>query len=200
MSRVRKQVETPIICGLDPENEVIPEQVVEPGLPVGFEVPQVALAIEEPPYEAPRNYQEGQPCGKDREREEIFREMMVAFREMAQTQRAMIKTMKNKLPDPGPARYSPGNIGLNDHANSSTHQSPFEGRLGEDIGQGKMKSRPGKEKMYQQEVPQSWFEPIRSLKPVNDIPKETFNINPGIQRNTRDTQSMNPLFEPTLGG
>ncbi|KAG5548019.1 hypothetical protein RHGRI_013648 [Rhododendron griersonianum] len=106
----------------------------------------------------------------------------------------MIKSMKK------PTRYSPGNIGLNDHANSSTHQSPFEERFGEDIGQGKMKSKPDKEKMYQQEVPQSWYEPVRPIKPVNDTPKEPFDVNLGIQRNTRDTQSVNPLFEPTLGG
>ncbi|KAI8555177.1 hypothetical protein RHMOL_Rhmol05G0154700 [Rhododendron molle] len=29
---------------------------------------------------------------------------------------------------------------------------------------------------------------------------EPFNINPGIQRNTKETQSLNPLFEPTLEG
>ncbi|KAG5540949.1 hypothetical protein RHGRI_020992 [Rhododendron griersonianum] len=126
--------------------------------------------------------------------------MMIAFREMAQTQKAMIKSMKNKLLDPEPARHSPVNIGLNDQTNSSTHQGPFKGRFGEDIGQSKMKSRPGKEKMYQQELPQSWYEPVRPVKPVSNVPKEPFNINPGIQRNTRDSQSLNPLFEPTLGG
>ncbi|KAG5565857.1 hypothetical protein RHGRI_001685 [Rhododendron griersonianum] len=67
----------------------------------------------------------------------------------------MIKSIKNRIPHPESARNSPGNIGLNDHANSNTHQSPFEGRLGEDVGQGKMKSRLGKEKMYPEEVPQS---------------------------------------------
>ncbi|KAG5535945.1 hypothetical protein RHGRI_023657 [Rhododendron griersonianum] len=131
------------------------------------------LPYEGPPYEGPPNFQEGQASGKDHDKEEIFREMMIAFREMAQTQRAMIKSIKNRLPHPESARNSPGNIGLNDHANSSTHQSPFEGRLGEDVGQGKMKSRLGKEKMYPEEVPQSW--------------------------NTRNRQSVNPLFEPTLG-
>ncbi|KAG5523783.1 hypothetical protein RHGRI_030694 [Rhododendron griersonianum] len=194
MPRVRKQVGTPIF-GPEPEDEVVAAQ----GLPVGLEVPQIALGIEEPPYEIPQNYQERQPSGKDQD-EEVFREMMISFREMSQTQRAMIKSMKNKLPNPETTRYSLGNIGLNDHANSSTHQGLFEGRFGEDIGQRKMKSRPGKEKNVPTEVPQSWYEPVRLVKPVNDIPKEPFNINPGIQRNSSDTQSVNPHFEPTLGG
>ncbi|KAI8555176.1 hypothetical protein RHMOL_Rhmol05G0154600 [Rhododendron molle] len=81
----------------------------------------MASRIEEPPYEVPRNDQEGQSSSKDQDKEEIFREMMIAFRETAQTQRAMSKSMKNKLPNPELARHSPGNIGLNNHANSSTH-------------------------------------------------------------------------------
>ncbi|KAG5544153.1 hypothetical protein RHGRI_016784 [Rhododendron griersonianum] len=156
--------------------------------------------MEEPPYEAPLNFQEGQASGKDHDKEDMFKEMMISFREMAQTQRAMIKSIKNRLPHPESARNSPGNIGLNDHANSNTHQSPFEGRLGEDIGQGKMKSRLGKEKMYPEQVPQSWYEPVKPMKPVQEIPKEPFGINLGVPRNTRNTQNVNPLFEPTFGG
>ncbi|KAG5557836.1 hypothetical protein RHGRI_007916 [Rhododendron griersonianum] len=156
--------------------------------------------MEEPPYEAPPNFGKGQASGKDHDKEEMFREMMIAFREMAQTQKAMIKSIKNRLPHPESARNSPGNIGLNDHANSNTHQSPFEGRLGEDVGQVKMKSRLGKEKMYPEEVPQSWYEPVKRTKPVHEVPKESFGISIGVPRNTRNRQSVNPLFEPTLGG
>ncbi|KAG5524521.1 hypothetical protein RHGRI_031252 [Rhododendron griersonianum] len=156
--------------------------------------------MEEPPYEAPLNFQTGQASGKDHDEKEMFREMMIAFRKMAQTQRAMIKSIKNRLPNPEPARNSPRNIGLNDHANSSTHQSPFEGRLGEDIGQGKVKSRLGKQKMYLEEIPQSWYEPVKPTKHVNEIPKEPFSVNLGVPRDTKNTQSVNPLFEPTLDG
>ncbi|KAI8568234.1 hypothetical protein RHMOL_Rhmol02G0182900 [Rhododendron molle] len=112
----------------------------------------------------------------------------------------MIKSIKNRLPHPKSARNSPGNIGLNDHANSSTHQSPFEERFGEDIGRGKIKSRLGKEKMYPEKVPQSWYEPVKPTKLVHEIPKESFCVNIGVPRNTRTRQSVNPLFEPTLGG
>ncbi|KAG5524211.1 hypothetical protein RHGRI_031021 [Rhododendron griersonianum] len=163
------------------------------------ELPYEGPPYEGPPYEAPPNFQEGQANGKDHHKEEMFREMMIAFREMAQTQRAMIKSIKNRLPHPESGRNSPGNIELNDHANSSTHQSPFEGRLGEDVGQGKMKSRLGKEKMYPEDVPQSWYEPVKPTKSVHEIPKESFGINIGVPRNTRNRQSVNPLFEPTLG-
>lgn len=52
--------------------------------------------------------------------------MMIAFIEMAQTQRSIIKSMKNRLPGPEEALYSPENIGLSNHANSSIHQGPFE--------------------------------------------------------------------------
>ncbi|KAG5548717.1 hypothetical protein RHGRI_014167 [Rhododendron griersonianum] len=155
---------------------------------------------EGPPYEATLNFQEGQASGKDHDKGDIFREMMISFKEMAQTQRAMIKSIKIRLPHPESARNSPGNIGLNNRANSSTHQSPFEGRLGEDVGQGKMKSRLGKEKMYPEEVPRSWYELVKPTKPVHEIPKEPSGINLGVPRNTRNIQSMNPLFEPTLGG
>ncbi|KAI8529793.1 hypothetical protein RHMOL_Rhmol11G0001200 [Rhododendron molle] len=72
---------------------------------------------------------------EDQDKEEMFREMMIAFREMAQTQRAMIKSIKNRLPNLESARNSLGNIGLNDYANSSTHQSPFKKRIEDDIGQ-----------------------------------------------------------------
>ncbi|KAG5523832.1 hypothetical protein RHGRI_030730 [Rhododendron griersonianum] len=82
------------------EEETVPEQVVEPGLPIGLEFPQIALEMEEPPYEVPINFQEVQASGKDQDKEEMFREMMIAFREMAQTQRAMIKSIKNRLPNP----------------------------------------------------------------------------------------------------
>jgi hypothetical protein len=138
---------------------------------------------EEPPYKVPPNFEGGQASGKDHDKDEMFREMMIAFREMAQTQRAMIKSIKNRLPNPELARDGPGNIGLSNHANSSTHQSPFEGRLGEDVGQGKMKSRLGKEKMYPEEIPQSWYEPVRHVKPVPEFPKQSQGITIGAPRN-----------------
>ncbi|KAG5544211.1 hypothetical protein RHGRI_016832 [Rhododendron griersonianum] len=54
--------------------------------------------------------------------------------------------------------------------------------------------------MYPEEVPQSWYELVKPTKLVQEIPKEPFGINLGVPRNTRNTQNVNPLFEPTFGG
>ena len=130
MPRLKKQIGTPIGT-LESGEQAIPEQAAETGTPIDIGFPQLALPTgeppyEEPPYKVPPNFEGGQASGKDHDKEEMFREMMIAFREMAQTQRAMIKSIKNRLPNPESARTSPGNIRLNNHANSSTHQIPFE--------------------------------------------------------------------------
>ncbi|KAI8529794.1 hypothetical protein RHMOL_Rhmol11G0001300 [Rhododendron molle] len=207
MPRLGKQIRTPIGVS-EPEEQAMPEQAAEPGTPVSLSFQPLALEKEEPlqeepaheipPYHALPNFQEGHASGKDHDKDEMFREMMIAFREMAQTQRAMIKSIKIKLPNPELARNSPVTIGLNNQATSSTHQSSFEGRFGEDIGQDKVKSRPGKEKMYPEEIPQSWYEPVKPTKPL-EIPKQSHGITIGVPRNSGNRQSVNPIFEPVPG-
>ncbi|KAG5530948.1 hypothetical protein RHGRI_025779 [Rhododendron griersonianum] len=98
----------------------------------------------------------GQSSGQSHDKEEIFTEMMFAFREMAQTQRAMIKSMKSRLPDLEHTLHSPENVRPSNHAHLNTHQGLFERGFREKIGLDKVKSRPGKEVVNQSEIPQSW--------------------------------------------
>lgn len=124
--------------------------------------------------------------------------MMFAFREMAQTQRAMIKSMKSRLPDLEHTLHSPENVRPSNHAHLNTHQGLFKRGFREKIGLDRVKSRPGKEVVNQSEIPQSWYEPVGPRIPISTS-SEPF-VHPETRRRVNETHSLNPLFEPTLRG
>ncbi|KAG5565488.1 hypothetical protein RHGRI_001395 [Rhododendron griersonianum] len=110
-------------------------------------------------------------------------EILDAFKELAITQKAMLKHMENwSLVQ----------------SNSQTPSNKREEKEG--ASTSKNRSRPGKEPMGAEEAPESWYEPIRRPNFDEEVPLLRQSNVPKTQGTFRNEPHNDPLFEPTFGG